>query len=62
MVVGHNPTFEALVAALPESPDPVALGRLRAPAGWPCSTSPVARWDEIAPRIATVFGVFLPPF
>ena len=59
MVVGHNPTFEALVAAMPKVPGHMA--------GFPtCGLAvfglPLGRWDEIAPRIAAVVGVFLPPY
>jgi phosphohistidine phosphatase len=59
MVVGHNPTFEALMGALPRVPGHMA--------GFPtCGLGvfnlPLGRWDEIAPRIATVVGVFLPPY
>jgi phosphohistidine phosphatase len=61
MVVGHNPTFEALVAAMPTSTG----GSLKG--GFPtCGLAvfelPVGRWDEIVPLSATVLGVFHPPF
>jgi phosphohistidine phosphatase len=61
MVVGHNPTFEALVAALPRAPVSSLAGGF-ATCGLAVFRLPVRRWDEIAPRIASVLGVFLPPF
>ena len=61
MVVGHNPTFEALVAAMPRSPVPSLSGGF-ATCGLVVFNLPVRRWDEIAPRTAAVLGVFLPPF
>ena len=61
MVVGHNPTFEALVAAMPSAPVPALAG------GFPtCGLAvfrlPIRLWDELAPRTAAVMGVFVPPF
>ena len=61
MVVGHNPAFETLVAALPKSPIP-SLKAGFGTCGLAVFDLPVRRWDEIVPRIATVLGVFHPPF
>jgi phosphohistidine phosphatase len=61
MVVGHNPTFEALVSAMPRRPVASLSGGF-ATCGLAVFELPVARWDEIAPRTATVLGVFVPPF
>lgn len=61
MVVGHNPTFEALVTALPQSPVASLMGGF-ATCGLAVFRVPVRRWDEITPRISSVLGVFLPPF
>ncbi len=61
MVVGHNPTFEALAAAMPRRPTPRLSGGL-ATCGLAVFGLPVRRWDEIAPRTAAVLGVFVPPF
>jgi phosphohistidine phosphatase len=61
LVVGHNPTLEALVAAMPKSPVAVLSGGF-ATCGLAVFHLPVRRWDEIAPRIGAVLGVFVPPF
>ena len=61
MIVGHNPTLEALVAAMPARPVPALSGGF-ATCGLAVFTLPVRRWEEIAPRTAGVLGVFLPPF
>ena len=59
MVVGHNPTFEALVAVMPRAP--AHMGGF-ATCGLAVFNLPLRRWDEVAPRIGAVLGVFLPPF
>jgi phosphohistidine phosphatase len=61
MTVGHNPTLEALVATLPRSPVAALLG------GFPtCGLAvfdlPAGPWVEVAPRLAEVIGVFVPPY
>jgi phosphohistidine phosphatase len=61
MVVGHNPTFEALVAAMPRRPVAALSGGF-ATCGLAVFELPIRRWDEIAPRTAVVLGVFVPPF
>jgi phosphohistidine phosphatase len=61
MTVGHNPTFEALVSALPKSPVAALMGGF-ATCGLAVFSVPGRRWEEIAPRTADVVGVFLPPF
>jgi phosphohistidine phosphatase len=61
MVVGHNPTFEDLVAAMPATPDPAIVGGF-ATCGLAVFRFPVRTWGQIAPRTAAVLGVFLPPF
>jgi phosphohistidine phosphatase len=61
MVVGHNPTFEALVAGLPTSPSGSLKGGF-ATCGLAVFDLAVRRWDEIEPRTATLLGVFHPPF
>jgi phosphohistidine phosphatase len=60
MVVGHNPTFEVLVATMPTS-TPGSLKGSFATCGLAVFEVP-GRWDEIALRSATVVGVFHPPF
>ena len=59
MVVGHNPTFETLVAVMPRAP--AHMGGF-ATCGLAVFNLPLRRWDEVAPRIGAVLGVFLPPF
>lgn len=61
MVVGHNPTIETLVGALPKVPVAALLGGF-ATCGLTVFNLPGRRWEEIAPRTADVLGVFLPPF
>ncbi len=61
MVVGHNPTMEALVAAMPRQPTPALSGGF-ATCGLVVFELPIRRWDEVAPRTAWVLGVFVPPF
>ena len=61
MVVGHNPTFEALVGAVAESP-PSSLTGGFATCGLAVFEIPVPEWAEIAPHTAAVLGVFVPPF
>jgi phosphohistidine phosphatase len=61
MVVGHNPTFEALVAAMPQRPDPMLAGGF-ATCGLAVFSLPIERWDQIAPKTAGVVGVYVPPF
>jgi len=61
MVVGHNPTFESLVAAMAESPPPSLSGGF-ATCGLAVFELPVPTWSEIAPHVAAVLGVFVPPF
>jgi len=61
MIVGHNPTFEALVAAMPRSPVPALSGGF-ATCGLAVFELPIATWEETAPRIAEVLGVFQPPY
>jgi phosphohistidine phosphatase len=61
MVVGHNPTFEALVGALPREPVR-SLADGFATCGLVVFSLPVGRWDEVVPETAGVLGVFFPPF
>ncbi|MGH8997643.1 MAG: hypothetical protein ACRDYB_16735, partial [Acidimicrobiales bacterium] len=61
MVVGHNPTFEALVVAMPARPDPLLSGGF-ATCGLAVFSLPVDRWDQIGSRTAGVVGVYVPPF
>ncbi len=61
MVVGHNPTFEALAAAMPASPHPALAGGL-ATGALAVFTLPIGRWEEVAPHTAGVLGVFAPPY
>jgi len=61
MVVGHNPTFEALVGTMPRTPVASLSGGF-ATCGLAVFSLPIRRWEEIAPRISTVLGVFVPPF
>jgi phosphohistidine phosphatase len=61
MTVGHNPTFETLVAAMPGVPSPTLAG------GFPtCGVAvfelPVEAWADIAPHLADVVEVFAPPY
>jgi phosphohistidine phosphatase len=61
MTVGHNPTFERLVATLPRTPVPVLSGGF-ATCGLAVFDLPVAGWAEVAPHLADVIGVFAPPY
>ena len=61
MTVGHNPTFEALAAALPRLPAPALMGGLPT-CGLAVFDLPVAAWSDVAPRLAEVVGVFFPPY
>jgi phosphohistidine phosphatase len=61
MVVGHNPTLEALVTAMPRRPVAALSGGF-ATCGLAVFELPVKQWDQIAPRTAAVLGVFVPPF
>jgi len=61
MVVGHNPTFESLVGAIPAKPAPALSGGF-ATCGLAVFGLPARRWEDIAPHTAKVLGVFLPPF
>ncbi|MGH9046094.1 MAG: SixA phosphatase family protein, partial [Acidimicrobiales bacterium] len=61
MVVGHNPTFEALVAAMARQSGPALTGGL-ATCALAVFELPISRWAEIAPRSGAVLGVFTPPF
>lgn len=61
LVVGHNPTMEALVAAMPRVPVAALSGGF-ATCGLAVFNLPVRRWDEVAPRTGVVLGVFAPPF
>jgi phosphohistidine phosphatase len=61
MAVGHNPTFEVLVAVMPKTPVPELSG------GFPTSGLAVFNlsgesWSDIGPRLADVLGVFHPPY
>ena len=61
MTVGHNPTFETLVAALPRVPVPAVSGGF-ATCGLATFDLPVDTWAEVAPHMAEVLGVFTPPY
>jgi len=61
MVVGHNPTFESLVAAMAQSPPPSLTGGF-ATCGLAVFELPVREWSKIAAHTAGVLGVFVPPF
>ena len=61
LVVGHNPTFAALAAAMPQAPVTGLAGGF-ATCALAVFNLPLRRWDEIAPRIGVVLGVFAPPY
>jgi phosphohistidine phosphatase len=61
MIVGHNPTFEVLVAGLPRVADPALSGGF-ATCALAVLSFPVSGWAGVAPETADVLGVFVPPF
>lgn len=61
MIVGHNPTFETLVAAMPATPVP-ALSAGFATCGLAVFNLPTRSWEDVTLGIGGVLGVFEPPF
>ncbi len=59
MVVGHNPTAEALAAGMGRKPPP-------GPAFPTCALAvyqlPIDRWDDVAQGQGTLRGLFVPPY
>jgi phosphohistidine phosphatase len=61
MIVGHNPTFEVLVAGLPRVGDPALSGGF-ATCAVAVFSFPISIWADVKPETAEVLGAFAPPF